>query len=57
MGAKKKPEKALMNVQVAVQITKQQKQKYMDLAEQAEVTYSDWVRDALEEKAQKQTPG
>ncbi len=54
MGAKKKPEKALMNVQVAVQITKKQKENYAELAEKAEITYSQWVRNALEEKAKKQ---
>ncbi len=54
MGAKKKPEKALMNVQVAVQITKEQKAKYAELAEKEEITYSDWVRNALEDKAEKQ---
>ncbi len=50
MGARKKPEEAKMNIQLGVQVTKAKKDEYMKAAEEEKVTYSDWVRDALEVK-------
>ena len=50
MGARKKPEEAKMNIQLGVQVTKAKKDEYMKAAEEEKVTYSAWVRDALEVK-------
>ncbi len=53
MGARKKPEGAKMSVQVGVAITKQKKEEYMATAENVGLTYSDWVRKALDERQEK----
>ncbi len=53
MGAKPKPEHRKLSERVGIQITPSQKEKYKEAAEIEDKSYSDWVRDTLNEKAEK----
>ncbi len=56
MGANKKPESTKKSIAINVMITKKRKDEYMAAAANAELSYSDWVRQTLDKQEEKDRP-
>ncbi len=56
MGANKKPEATKKSIAINVMITKKRKDEYMAAAANAELSYSDWIRQTLDKQEEKDRP-